>query len=62
MSFVKKIQLKTLGDERGQLVVLEGKQEVPFDIKRVYYIYELDADLPRGFHAHKKTQQIAKLF
>lgn len=48
-----------LGDERGQLVVLEGNQTVPFEIKRVYYIYGVDTQIPRGFHAHKVTQQVA---
>lgn len=59
MSFVQEIQLKSLGDERGQLVVLEGNQTVPFDIKRVYYIYGVDPQIPRGFHAHKVTRQVA---
>lgn len=56
---MQEIQLKSLGDERGQLVVLEGNQAVPFDIKRVYYIYGVDPQIPRGFHAHKATQQVA---
>jgi dTDP-4-dehydrorhamnose 3,5-epimerase-like enzyme len=59
VSFVQEIQLKSLGDERGQLVVLEGNQAVPFDIKRVYYIYGVDPQIQRGFHAHKVTQQVA---
>lgn len=59
MSFVQEIQLKALGDERGQLVVLESNQTVPFEIKRVYYIYGVDTQIPRGFHAHKVTQQVA---
>ena len=59
MSFVQEIQLNSLGDERGQLVVLEGNQTVPFDVKRVYYIYGVDPQFPRGFHAHKVTKQVA---
>lgn len=59
MSFVQEIQLMALGDERGQLVVLESNQTVPFDIKRVYYIYGVDTQTSRGFHAHKVTQQVA---
>lgn len=59
MSFVQEIQLTKLGDERGQLVVLESNQTVPFEIKRVYYIYGVDTQIPRGFHAHKVTQQVA---
>ena len=34
------IEFKDLGDERGKLVVIEGGMAVPFDIKRVFYIYE----------------------
>jgi dTDP-4-dehydrorhamnose 3,5-epimerase-like enzyme len=59
LSFVNEIKLKSLGDQRGQLVVLEGNETIPFDIKRVYYIYGVDHKTPRGFHAHKLTQQVA---
>lgn len=46
------------GDERGQLVALEEKKEIPFDIKRVYYIYDTLAGVRRGFHAHKNLKQL----
>ncbi len=47
------VEFKQLGDERGRLVVLEGMKDVPFDIKRVFYIYGSDADVVRGKHANR---------
>ncbi len=46
------------GDERGQLVALEEFKEIPFRIKRVYYMYDTVKGVSRGFHAHKSLQQI----
>lgn len=46
------------GDERGALVALEGDHNIPFDIKRVYYIYATLPDVARGFHAHKRLKQV----
>lgn len=46
------------GDERGQLVALEELKDIPFSIKRVYYLYETTKDVRRGFHAHKELEQI----
>ncbi len=46
------------GDARGSLIALEKGQDVPFDIKRVYYIYDTKRDVPRGFHAHKTLEQM----
>jgi dTDP-4-dehydrorhamnose 3,5-epimerase and related enzymes len=46
------------GDERGQLISLEEFHDIPFEIKRVYYMYETKPDVRRGFHAHKSLQQI----
>lgn len=45
-----------LGDERGKLVVIEGGQTIPFDIKRVFYIYESDSTVIRGQHANKESE------
>ncbi len=45
------------GDERGQLVAIEGGIDVPFEIKRIFYIYGTTVGLPRGNHAHYKTLQ-----
>lgn len=46
------------GDERGQLVALEEFNDIPFEIKRVYYMYETKEDVRRGYHAHKNLEQI----
>ncbi|MCI6066037.1 FdtA/QdtA family cupin domain-containing protein [bacterium] len=46
------------GDERGMLVALEEFKDIPFEIKRVYYMYDTKPDIHRGFHAHKKLEQI----
>ena len=46
------------GDERGRLVALEEFKDIPFEIKRVYYMYDTADGITRGFHAHKKLQQI----
>ncbi len=46
------------GDERGQLVALEEFNDIPFRIKRVYYMYDTIADVVRGKHAHIKLEQI----
>lgn len=46
------------GDDRGQLVAIEAMKDLPFEIKRVYYIYDTLKGVRRGFHAHKCLQQI----
>nr|WP_074365379.1 FdtA/QdtA family cupin domain-containing protein [Clostridium sp. N3C] len=46
------------GDERGQLVALEAFKDIPFEIKRVYYMYDTGEGVRRGFHAHKSLEQI----
>lgn len=46
------------GDERGQLVALEECRDIPFEIKRVYYLYDTGENIRRGFHAHKNLKQI----
>lgn len=46
------------GDDRGQLVALEEFKDIPFKIKRVYYLYETKENVTRGYHAHKSLQQI----
>lgn len=53
---VRMLEFPQLGDERGHLVVLETKQHIPFDIKRVFYIYGSDHNVVRGQHANKKSQ------
>ena len=46
------------GDERGMLVALEQYTDIPFEIKRVYYMYDTKTDVHRGFHAHRNLEQI----
>ena len=58
MSLIQWIHFPPLGDERGSLVALETGKTVPFDIKRVYYIFATQKDVARGFHAHKDLKQI----
>lgn len=61
MSLIKWIDFQSLGDARGSLVALEIGMEkaVPFDIKRVYYIYQTGEGVSRGFHAHRDLKQVA---
>lgn len=50
------LHFKDLGDERGKLVVIEGNQAIPFEIKRVFYIYESDSTVVRGQHANRESE------
>ena len=53
----KLIYFKDLGDERGDLVVIEGEgMDIPFDIKRVFYMYGSDSTVVRGQHANRETE------
>lgn len=58
MSLVKLIDLPSFGDERGGLVAIESNQSIPFDVKRLYYIFNT-SQKPRGFHAHIDLKQVA---
>lgn len=46
------------GDDRGQLVAIEAMKDLPFEVRRVYYIYDTLPGVRRGFHAHRNLQQI----
>lgn len=59
MSLIEWIEMPNLGDHRGSLIVLESDKSIPFNIKRLYYIFDAKPDIPRGFHAHKELKQIA---
>ena len=50
-------EFKVLGDHRGQLIALEANRQIPFDVKRVFYIYGTIEGIPRGNHSHYKTKQ-----
>ena len=52
------IEFQKHGDERGMLVALEKGKEIPFPIKRVYYMYDTLPGVRRGFHAHKELKQV----
>ena len=57
MDRVKMLEFPQRGDERGHLVIAEGGgQDIPFDIKRVFYIYGSDKNVVRGQHANRKTE------
>ncbi|HEX7814143.1 FdtA/QdtA family cupin domain-containing protein [Dyella sp.] len=56
---IERIQLQPHGDSRGMLVALEEQRNVPFDIRRVYYVYATRGDVHRGQHAHRHLTQMA---
>ena len=56
---IKLIDFEIRGDARGSLIALEKEHNVPFDIKRVYYIFDTTGGVRRGFHAHKNLKQLA---
>lgn len=55
---VIKYQFQQHGDDRGQLVALEEYKDIPFTIKRVYYMYDTKSGVRRGYHSHTSLQQI----
>ena len=52
----KIFEFKELGDERGRLVAIESLKDIPFEIKRIFYIYGTKNDTVRGQHANKKSE------
>ena len=52
----KVLEFAEFGDERGSLVIAEGAQDVPFEIKRVFYMYGSDPDVVRGQHANRESE------
>lgn len=59
MSNYELLDFKIMGDERGSLIALEENHNVPFDVKRVYYIFGTKVDVHRGKHAHRNLRQLA---
>ena len=53
---VKMLEFPQNGDERGHLVIVEGEKDIPFAIKRAFYIYGSDKDVVRGQHANRRTE------
>ncbi|MBA3862326.1 MAG: hypothetical protein C0517_00085 [Erythrobacter sp.] len=56
--FVREIELPQIHDPRGDLTFVEGGNHLPFDIARVYYLYNVPVDAERGGHAHKHLEQV----
>ena len=54
----KLVDLRKISDPRGNLTVIEVNEDIPFDIKRVYYLYDVPGGESRGAHAHKKLYQL----
>lgn len=55
---IKMYTFEEHGDETGTLIALEEFENIPFDIKRVYYMYDTTKGTRRGFHAHRSLEQI----
>ena len=58
MDGVSLISLRPAHDDRGDLIAIENKRDVPFDIARVYYLYNVPVNSSRGGHAHKTLRQV----
>jgi len=56
--FVRSVDLPQIHDPRGDLTFVEGGNHIPFDIARVYYLYNVPVDSERGGHAHGELEQI----
>lgn len=56
ISLAQMLEFKQRGDERGHLVIVEGMDDIPFDIKRIFYIYGSDTDVVRGQHANRESE------
>ena len=58
-SLINILDFTIKGDERGSLIAFEVGQNIPFGVKRVYYIFGTKAGVGRGFHAHRVLHQVA---
>jgi hypothetical protein len=58
IAYCKLIELPKINDPRGNLTFIEGGSHIPFDIYRVYYLYDVPGGSERGGHAHKALQQL----
>lgn len=58
-TLIKQLEFKCLGDDRGSLVSLETLSNIPFEVKRIYYIFNTKDGVARGFHAHRALKQVA---
>lgn len=58
MKNVKKVNFQSIGDGRGNLVPIEYPKQLEFPLKRIYYIYDVNEDVRRGFHSHNDLEQV----
>ena len=58
LEYCKIIELPKISDPRGNLTFIEGMRHIPFDIRRVYYTYDVPGGTDRGGHAHKELHQL----
>ena len=59
MSLVRLVDLPSFDDSRGSLIAIEALKDIPFNIERIYYIFNNECGASRGFHAHKELEQLA---
>ena len=52
------LKFKNIDDKYGHLTPIESRNDIPFEIKRVYYITKVEAGVTRGFHSHRKLHQV----
>jgi glyoxylate utilization-related uncharacterized protein len=52
------VELRRIANPKGNLTPIEGNHDVPFDIKRVYYLYDVPGGENRGGHAHRALEQV----
>ena len=58
MKLAKILTFPIIGDSRGSLIALETFENIPFDVKRVYYMFDTLSGVSRGFHAHQNLKQV----
>lgn len=56
LSMVRTLEFVDKGDDRGHLIVVEGMKDIPFEIKRIFYIFGSDSDVIRGQHANRESE------
>ena len=56
LEMAKMLEFSQQGDDRGHLVIVEGEEDIPFEIKRIFYIYGTDKDVVRGQHANRESE------
>ena len=56
LNLAQMLEFSQKGDERGHLVIVEGMQDIPFEIKRIFYIYGSDNSVVRGQHANRNSE------